>query len=48
MHNYVTPESVAQKVIRRLGKTHALATRSTLCNTALVVIDMQNYYVART
>lgn len=45
MHNYITPESVAQRVIRRIGKPHAIGTIDAL-HTALVVIDMQNYYVA--
>ena len=45
MHNYVTPEVVAQKVMRRIGKPHAIDTIDPV-HTVLVVIDMQNYYVA--
>lgn len=45
MHPYAVPDSIRARVIRLQGKPFALdeidATR-----TALVVVDMQNYYVA--
>jgi ureidoacrylate peracid hydrolase len=44
MHNYVTPQSVKDRVLRRQGK---LLSHETIdaSRTALVVIDMQNYFV---
>jgi ureidoacrylate peracid hydrolase len=45
MHNYVTPQSVKDRVLRRQGK---LLSHETIdaARTALVVIDMQNFFVA--
>ena len=45
MHKYVVPESVRARVIRLQGKPFAL-DRIDAARAALVVIDMQNYYVA--
>ena len=45
MHKYVVPESIRARVIRLQGKPFALDTIDA-ARTALVVIDMQNYYVA--
>ncbi|WP_167772489.1 isochorismatase family protein [Ramlibacter henchirensis] len=41
----MTPANVEQRVLRRLGKRHAIG-RFDASRTALVIIDMQNYYVA--
>ena len=45
MHHYVTPQSVKDRVIRRQGKlfSHDMIEPA---RTALVVVDMQNYFVA--
>ena len=45
MHPYVTPQSIKDRVLRRQGK---LLSHETIDagRTALVVIDMQNYFVA--
>jgi hypothetical protein len=45
MHKYVVPESVRARVIRLQGKPFAL-DRIDARAAALVVVDMQNYYVA--
>ena len=46
MHPYTIPASVKDRVIRRQGK---LASHDTIKagRTALVVVDMQNYFVAK-
>lgn len=45
MHRYVVPESVKDRVLRRQGK---LLSHDTIdaARTALLVVDMQNYFVA--
>ena len=45
MHNYVIPQSIMDRVLRRQGK---LLSHETIDagRTALVVVDMQNYFVA--
>ena len=45
MHTYLTPQSVKDRVLRRQGK---LLSHETIDagRTALVVVDMQNYFVA--
>src|SRR3984893_1573081 len=45
MHNYVVPGAVKDRVLRRQGK---LFSRDTIeaGRTALVVVDMQNYFCA--
>jgi ureidoacrylate peracid hydrolase len=45
MHPYVTPQSIKDRVLRRQGR---LLSHETLDagRTALVVVDMQNYFVA--
>jgi ureidoacrylate peracid hydrolase len=45
MHVYVVPDSVRNRVLRRQGK---LVSHDTIDakRSALVVIDMQNYFVA--
>jgi len=45
MHPYVTPQSIKDRVLRRQGK---LLSHDTIDagRTALVVVDMQNYFVA--
>jgi ureidoacrylate peracid hydrolase len=45
MHPYVVPESIRARVIRLQGKPFALETIDA-ARTALVIVDMQNYYVA--
>lgn len=45
MHNYVVPEAIRVRVIKLQGKPFALESIDA-ARTALVVIDMQNYYVA--
>jgi ureidoacrylate peracid hydrolase len=45
MHRYVVPESVKERVLRRQGKLLS-HDRIEAARTALVVVDMQNYYVA--
>jgi ureidoacrylate peracid hydrolase len=45
MHSYVVPESVKARVIRRQGKLFSHDTIDA-ARTALVVVDMQNYFVA--
>jgi ureidoacrylate peracid hydrolase len=45
MHKYVVPEPIRARVIRLQGKPFALE-RIDAARAALVVIDMQNYYVA--
>jgi ureidoacrylate peracid hydrolase len=46
MHRYVMPESVKNRIIRRQGK---LLSHDTIdaARTALIVIDMQNYFVTK-
>ncbi|MDB5776648.1 MAG: isochorismatase transposase [Herbaspirillum sp.] len=45
MHNYVIPDSVKERVLRRKGKAISIDAFDT-ARTALVVIDMQNHFVA--
>jgi ureidoacrylate peracid hydrolase len=45
MHNYVVPDSVKERVLRRQGKLFSHDTIDA-GRTALVVVDMQNYFVA--
>src|SRR5688500_19110770 len=45
MHKYTVPESIRARVIKLQGKPFAL-DRIEAGRTALVVVDMQNYYVA--
>ena len=45
MHRYVVPEAIRARVVRLQGKPFAL-NRIDAARTALVVIDMQNYYMA--
>lgn len=45
MHSYAVPTSIRERVIRLQGKLHAADTINA-ARTALVVIDMQNHYVA--
>ena len=45
MHKYVVPEAIRARVVRLQGKPFALE-RVDAARTALVVIDMQNYYMA--
>ena len=45
MHSYIVPESIRARVLRLQGKPHAL-DRIEAARTALVVVDMQNYYMA--
>ena len=45
MHKYIVPPSIRERVIRLQGKPFALE-RIEAARTALVVVDMQNYYVA--
>ena len=45
MHRYTTPESVKERVLRRQGKFLSHDTIEA-GRTALVVVDMQNYFVA--
>ncbi len=45
MHKYTVPESIRARVIRLQGKPFALDSIEAV-RTALVVVDMQNYYVA--
>jgi ureidoacrylate peracid hydrolase len=45
MHNYVIPQTVKDRVIRRQGKLFSHDTIEA-GRTALVVVDMQNYFVA--
>jgi ureidoacrylate peracid hydrolase len=45
MHSYTVPDSVRARVLRLQGKPFAL-DRIDAARTALLVIDMQNYYVA--
>lgn len=45
MHNYTTPPDMLAKVQRRLGRRFANESIDP-ARAALVVIDMQNYYVA--
>jgi len=46
MHRYVMPESVKNRIIRRQGK---LLSHDTIdaARTALIVIDIQNYFVTK-
>lgn len=46
MHNYVIPESVKERAIRRKGKLHAVEAIEA-ARTALVVVDMQNIFVGK-
>lgn len=43
MHNYVLPASVKDRVVSRMGKLLAHDTIEA-GRTALVVVDMQNYF----
>ena len=43
MHNYVAPASVKKRVVNRMGKLLA-HDRIEAGRTALIVVDMQNYY----
>jgi ureidoacrylate peracid hydrolase len=45
MHRYAIPQSVKDRVIRRQGKLFSHDTVDA-ARTALVVVDMQNYFVA--
>jgi ureidoacrylate peracid hydrolase len=45
MHKYVVPDSIRARVIRLQGKPFALE-HIEAARAALVVVDMQNYYVA--
>ncbi|HYD06341.1 MAG TPA: isochorismatase family protein, partial [Reyranella sp.] len=45
MHKYVVPDAIRARVIRLQGKPFAL-DRIDAARAALVVVDMQNYYVA--
>ena len=45
MHSYTVPESIRARVLRLQGKPFALDSIDA-ARTALVVVDMQNYYVA--
>jgi ureidoacrylate peracid hydrolase len=45
MHRYAAPEQVKDRVLRRQGKLFAHETIDA-SRTALVVVDMQNYFVA--
>jgi ureidoacrylate peracid hydrolase len=45
MHPYVIPQAVKDRVLRRQGKATAHETIDA-ARTALVVVDMQNYFVA--
>jgi hypothetical protein len=45
MHLYVTPPSVEERVLRRQGRPFCHET-IVAERTALVVVDMQNYFVA--
>lgn len=44
MHSYVTPQSIKDRTVRRQGK---LLSHETIdaARTALIVVDMQNYFV---
>ncbi|MFM8534165.1 MAG: isochorismatase family protein [Acidimicrobiia bacterium] len=44
MHKYVVPESIRARVVKLQGKPFALE-RIDATRTALVVVDMQNYYM---
>jgi ureidoacrylate peracid hydrolase len=44
MHRYAAPQSVKDRVLRRQGKQHSHDTIDA-ARTALVVVDMQNYFV---
>jgi ureidoacrylate peracid hydrolase len=46
MHRYVTPQSVKDRVLARQGKPFSHETIEA-ARTALVVVDMQNYFVAQ-
>ena len=45
MHRYVTPQSIKDRVLRRQGRLFSHETIDA-GRTALVVVDMQNYFVA--
>src|SRR5882757_7978797 len=45
MHSYTTPQSVKDRVLRRQGRLFSHETIDA-GRTALVVVDMQNYFVA--
>ena len=45
MHKYVVPDSIRARVLKLQGKPFAL-DRIDAARTALVVVDMQNYYMA--
>jgi ureidoacrylate peracid hydrolase len=45
MHNYIIPDSVKERVVRRKGRAISLETINPP-RAALVVIDMQNHFVA--
>ena len=44
MHDYVIPESVKERAIRRKGRLHAIEAIDAV-RAALVVVDMQNIFV---
>jgi ureidoacrylate peracid hydrolase len=46
MHRYVIPDSVKERVLRRQGKLFSHDTIDA-ARTALVVVDMQNYFVEK-
>jgi ureidoacrylate peracid hydrolase len=45
MHRYVVPDAVKERVLRRQGKLLS-HERIDAARTALVIVDMQNYFVA--
>jgi ureidoacrylate peracid hydrolase len=45
MHRYATPQSIKDRVLRRQGKLYSHESIDA-GRTALVVVDMQNYFVA--
>lgn len=45
MHTYVTPESIQERVARLQGRPHAVEVIDA-ARAALVVVDMQNHFVA--
>jgi ureidoacrylate peracid hydrolase len=45
MHRYVLPEWVKERVLRRQGRLFANETIAA-AHSALVVVDMQNYFCA--
>jgi ureidoacrylate peracid hydrolase len=45
MHNYVIPDSVKERVLRRKGRPISIEKIDT-AHAALIVVDMQNHFVA--